>query len=67
MNPTEATAYSPLTPQLIRYGVTIVGSIVTGAGLATDSEVQTIAGALAAILPPLYRIITTILARRKVG
>lgn len=63
----DPKALEPLAPQLVRYGVTIAGSLMTGAGLATETDVQTIAGALMAILPPLYRIITTILARRRAG
>lgn len=60
MNPTE-----PLAPQLMRYGVTILGSLVTGAGLATEADAQAIVGALMALLPPLYRIFTVLMARRK--
>jgi hypothetical protein len=63
MTPTLAT--EALAPQLLRYGVTILGSLLTGAGLASEADMQIIAGALMALLPPLYRIVTVVTDRRR--
>ncbi|MDQ0507435.1 Pam3-gp28 family putative phage holin [Xanthobacter agilis] len=58
-------AVEPLWPQLARYGVSILGSILVGRGLVAESDWPVIAGAILALAPPVYRSLTTWAARRK--
>ncbi|MFG1454463.1 hypothetical protein V5F44_19745 [Xanthobacter sp. V2C-8] len=58
-------AIEPLWPQLARYGVSILGSVLVGRGLVAESDWPVIAGAILALAPPVYRSITTWAARRK--
>jgi len=57
-------ALEPLWPQLARYAVSIAGSILVGRGLVAESDWPVIAGAILALGPPVYRTVSTWLARR---
>lgn len=58
-------ALEPLWPQLARYAVSILGSILVGRGLVAESDWPVIAGAILALAPPLYRTVSTWAARRQ--
>jgi len=60
----EPKALESLWPQLARYAVTIVGSFLVGRGVVAESEWPIIAGGILALAPPLYRTISTWVARR---
>ncbi len=60
-----AAALEPLWPQLARYAVSILGSVLVGRGLVADTDWPVIAGAILALAPPLYRTVSTWAARRK--
>ncbi|WP_454917417.1 Pam3-gp28 family putative phage holin [Xanthobacter sediminis] len=63
----SSAAMEPLGPQLARYAISILGSVLVGHGLVAESDWPVIAGAILALGPPVYRTITTMLARRKAG
>jgi len=63
MDPTAAN--QALWPQLLRYGITIAGTFVTSYGVMNASEWETIAGAVMAAAPIVYRVVTTLVARKK--
>lgn len=52
-----------LWPQLFRYGISIAGTVLTTRGVMEASEWEVIAGALTAIAPIIYRIVTTMRKR----
>ncbi|WP_323034093.1 hypothetical protein [Pararhodobacter sp.] len=58
-------AMEALWPQLARYAIAIGGSILVGRGLVTAADWEVIAGAALALAPPLWRTVSTWLARRK--
>lgn len=58
-------ADQPLGPQLVRYGISILGSILVGRGLVDGQDWPVISGALLALGPPVYRAVQTWLARRR--
>lgn len=58
-------AMEPLWPQLARYAISIAGTLLASQGYADANDVNIIGGALMTIGPPLYRVITTLIARRK--
>lgn len=57
-------ALESLWPQMLRYAITIGGSVLVGRGLVTAADLEIIAGAALALAPPLYRTASTWLARR---
>lgn len=54
----------PLWPQLLRYAISLAGTAVTTYGVMNASEWEVIAGAITAAAPIVYRVVTTMLARR---
>lgn len=58
LNPAE-----PLWPQLLRYGLTIVGAGLASRGYVSAADWEVIAGAALALAGPLYRIVMTLRAR----
>lgn len=63
MDPTAAN--QALWPQLLRYAITIAGTVVTSYGVMNAGEWEVIAGAVLAAAPIVYRVGTTLLARAK--
>ncbi len=60
-------ALESLWPQLARYAIAIGGSILVGRGLVTAADWEVIAGGALALAPPIWRTVSTWLARRKVA
>ncbi|MEW6258147.1 MAG: hypothetical protein AB1592_19515 [Pseudomonadota bacterium] len=58
-------ALEPLWPQLVRYGVSMLGTALAAHGIGDDATWQAVAGGIIALAPPVYRIVTTWLARRR--
>lgn len=60
----KPAALEPLWPQLVRYGVSMLGTALAARGIGDDATWQAVAGAMIALVPPVYRIISILLARR---
>ncbi|MGU3495945.1 hypothetical protein ACLBXM_18035 [Xanthobacteraceae bacterium A53D] len=58
-------AMEPLWPQLIRYGVSMLGTALAARGVGTEADWEVLAGIIIAAAPPAYRVISTMIARRK--
>lgn len=62
----QAAALEPLWPQLVRYGVSILGTAMAARGIGEAADWQALGGALIAVAPILYRICRTMIARRAI-
>lgn len=58
-------AMEALWPQLLRYGISMAGTALAARGIGAEADWQAIGGAVIAIAPVVWRIGTTIIARRK--
>ena len=63
MDPTAAN--QALWPQLLRYGITMAGTAITSYGVMSAGEWEVLGGAFMAAAPIVYRIATTLIARKK--
>ena len=61
----SSAALEPLWPQLARYAVSILGSVLVGRGLVAESDWPVIGGTILALAPPVYRTVSTWIARRQ--
>ena len=53
-----------LWPQLARYAIAALGSVIVGRGWVDANEWQILGGAVIAVVPVVWRVVTTLLARR---
>ncbi|MEP9376220.1 hypothetical protein ABLE91_05880 [Aquabacter sp. CN5-332] len=60
-------ALESLWPQLVRYGITMLGTALAAHGVGDEATWQAVAGGVIAIAPPIWRIGTTWWERRKVA
>lgn len=58
LNPAE-----PLWPQILRYAISIVGTYLAARGVASEADMEVIAGAAVAAAPVVYRVAATLAAR----
>lgn len=58
-------ALESLWPQLLRYGISMAGTALAARGIGAEADWQALGGAVIAIAPVVWRIATTLIARRK--